>query len=474
MRVLVLESSTSSAKAMVYDDQSGILRLLTRAYPPSVSDGATQDADGVLDLLLDLGREAAAGLSPSAIGLVGTWHSLLLCDRRLRPASRVYSWQYADSADFIEAFRQDRETAMDLYRRTGCMANTTYPFYQLLYLRSQGLDVDDARIFCQGGYNFFRLTGEYATSETIVSGSGFLNIHSLRLDERVLSMAGLREGQFAMLADHDFYGTLTVAAAARLGVEPGLPVTLPYADGAMNHLAAGAQRADRMSLSIGTSGAMRISTPQPVIPDSAGLWCYRAPGTWLSGAATNGATNCVEWFRRMLAGDMPFETLESRMSLDADNPFFLPFLYGERCPGWNSRRKGGFEDLRAGHDLGAMYAAVLEGVLFNLYQCYQILSGQAEPSEIRLSGGVLQSAGWTQMTADVFGRPVVAADNSQASLLGGAAMALYAAGAPAFSTLDDLEAFDRGEGVRFEPNPERTRFFQERYKRYLELYGRMA
>ena len=291
MQVLVLESSTTSAKAMVYDDKKGVVRMTTRAYPSQVSDGATQDADGVVGLLLDLGREAAAGMTPEAVGLVGTWHSLLLCDPALQPVSRVYTWQYAESARFIETFRQDRDTALDLYRRTGCMANTTYPYFQLLYLKSLGIDTSSAKVLCQGDYTYHRLTGELATSETILSGSGFLNIHSLRLDEHALALAGLDESQFANIKDHHHHGLLSDNAAARLGVPSGIPVTLPYADGAMNHLAAGAMYADRMTLSIGTSAAMRLTIPRPFIPENAGLWCYRSPGSWLSGAATNGATD---------------------------------------------------------------------------------------------------------------------------------------------------------------------------------------
>ena len=47
MKVLVLESSTSSAKAMLYSDSEGVLKVLTRAYTANESDIQTLDPEKV-------------------------------------------------------------------------------------------------------------------------------------------------------------------------------------------------------------------------------------------------------------------------------------------------------------------------------------------------------------------------------------------------------------------------------------------
>ena len=43
MLILALESSTTSAKAMLYDTENGGMKLLTKEYSAKVNDTLTQD-----------------------------------------------------------------------------------------------------------------------------------------------------------------------------------------------------------------------------------------------------------------------------------------------------------------------------------------------------------------------------------------------------------------------------------------------
>jgi len=95
--------------------------------------------------------------------------------------------------------------------------------------------------------------------------------------------------------------------------------------------------------------------------------------SWISGAAISGACSCVDWFRNGVSPALSYDELESRAADQESAPVFLPFVFGERCPGWHDERKGGFEDISAEHGLGALYRGVLEGVCFNLKQCYDLL-----------------------------------------------------------------------------------------------------
>ena len=101
------------------------------------------------------------------------------------------------------------------------------------------------------------------------------------------------------------------------------------------------------------------------------------------------------------------------------------FFLEERCPGWNDERTGGFCRLKPEHGIGAMYRSVQEGVLFNLYHCYQLLTEvNEEPQRIRLSGGILHSEMWTQMCADIFNREMEVDEVQQGSLMGAVVLAM--------------------------------------------------
>lgn len=125
---------------------------------------------------------------------------------------------------------------------------------------------------------------------------------------------------------------------------------------------------------MGTSGAIRLTTEAPIIPEEPSTWCYLSPKSWLSGAATSGACNCIDWFKETFAKAETYSNLETGFKEDSGRPIFLPFVFGERCPGWNDDRRGIFENLNASCSVQDLYKAVQEGILFNLYQCYETLT----------------------------------------------------------------------------------------------------
>lgn len=470
MIVLVLEASTTSSKAMLFDPRQGVLAQKSIPYGPQITDGQTRDTDALCAQLFALGKEIAAGQKIAAVGLVSTWHSLVVTDEAMHPAIRSRTFLCADASETTARLRCDEDFVGTLYSSSGCMVNATYPLYQLRYLQDNGFSAQGKRVMDENSYLFYRLTGQWAASRSAVSGSGFLNIHRLDWNEASMRLCGLSREQLPPLCDHTLAAPLSAQGAALLGLPAGTPVAVSEADGAMNQLGAGAMAEGRMTMSIGTSAAVRLTYAAPAISPRRETWCYYGAGLWIVGAAISGATSCIDWFRNKLAPGVSFENLES-FSLSQESPYFLPFLFGERCPGWNDARRAAFCGVHADHGLCDLYGAVLEGVLFNLYQSYLALTSfTREPDEILLSGGITHSQKWLQMLADLWQREFSLSSTDQASMLGGAACALHAIG-----EWPDLSTFGRETTPRLlRPNPSHAPLLQERYARYLDIYAHQA
>lgn len=469
MQVLVLEASTSSAKAMCYHIGKGITCVHSCAYDPQVNREGVHDADGVFAALAAVGRKAAAEQDIAAVAVVGTWHNLAVCDASLSPISPAYTWASPIGREVVAGLRRDEVLTRRLYVTTGCMPSTTYPLYKMMHLRQQGMNLAGRYIADESTLFFHRLTGVFTASRCSLSGSGLLDIQTLDYCDLALELAGLERDQLPALGGDFDFAPLSAEGAALLGLRPGIPVTLGQADGAMNQLGAGALRPGCMTFSMGTSAAVRMVDPGSGPVEAAGTWRYYAPTTRLCGAATAGAGGCVDWFMRHLADSKAYAELEKGLEIDSDSPYFLPFLYGERCPGWNDALTGSFAGLRGSHDAPKLFGAVLEGTLFNLYHSYQRLTQVCgEPQEIRISGGIVKSECWLQMAADIWQRELQVQNTAQASMLGGAMMALKALGA--------LEDFSRPlagcEITRtVQPRPAQTLPYQARFEVYLERYA---
>ncbi|MGI6003889.1 MAG: gluconokinase [Christensenellales bacterium] len=469
MAVLVLEASTSSAKAMVYDQDKGIVNIYTEAYAPQISDVATHDADGVFAAMMAAGQKACEGREIDAVSLGGTWHSLVMLGGAMRPITRAMTWAYTGAATTAGSLRRDSKLTAEIYSRTGCMVHTIYPAFKYMHLLSDGAVPDGQRIAGEGDYFYYLLTGQWHSSHSMASGTAFLNTHNLDYDEQMLELARVKRDNLPQLVSHEQCAPLSRQMADRLGLPPGIPVVPPHPDGALNQVGAGALAPGLMTLSVGTSGALRMAFDRPVMPsEPGGTWCYVAPGKWLCGAATSGATNCVDWFvQTLLNKQFTFDELEQMASqVKGDYPIFTPFLYGERCPGWRDDALGSFSDISGAYGPGHLYKSLLEGILMNIYHCYTLLGEVGGfPRQIRVSGGILHSRFWTQMLADILGQQIACADMAQASMMGGAALALHAAG-----HLPDLMAFDAGEHQMVAPNGEMAGHYALRFARYLASY----
>jgi gluconokinase len=452
---------------MLFDSETKQCKIVGEPYRTTSSDLTRLDAEEVFYQTLEAGRKVSNGVRVDAIALSSTWHSVMLCDQQMQPLTPVALWSYTGAADICSSLRKDKTYTEEFYHRTGCMVNAIYPFFKLKLFREEGLMSSSVRILGQGSYNTYRLTGEWVVTESMASGTGLMNTKTRHFDPVLLQELGIQEAQLGRMVDYTAQYPLTQEAAGLLGQKAGIPVVPALPDGALNQVGAGALEKGVMTFSVGTSGAMRMAVDKSVIPDEPSLWCYRAPGIYLTGAATSGCCNCSDWYKKSYFNpDMSYREIEKDVCASRDTPVFLPFLFGERCPGWNDARLGGFENLKTNHGPLECYQAILEGVMFNLYQCFELLGKfNGQPKVIKLSGGVLNSPAWEQMCADIFGFPMSVDEVNQGSLTGGAVLGMFA-----LKEISSLTDFQPKKLRMIQPIEENHRMYMKKYERYLSHY----
>ncbi|MCB6609607.1 FGGY family carbohydrate kinase [[Clostridium] symbiosum] len=467
MKILVLESSTSSAKAMLYDTDKKQSFVRTRPYPGMFDNATVHNAQTVFEETLSVARELLDGRTDvDMISLGGTWHSLCLMDSEMNPMTPVLPWCYTGASGLCREIRQEQDYVRSYYHKTGCMVNAIYPFFKLRMFKNMGFDLSQYIAAGQNVYNTYRMTGRKAATECVASGTGLMNIYTKQYEPDLLRELGITEDSLPEIVPYDRIYPLTKEAASYLGLKEGTPVIPSNSDGGLNQIGVGALKKGVMTFSVGTSGAIRLTTSKPIIPDEPSTWCYLSPKSWMSGAATSGACNCIDWFKEKFAKAESYANLETGFNTDSESPVFLPFVFGERCPGWNDDRHGVFENLSASSTVQDLYRAVQEGVLFNLFQCYETLTAvNGVPEHIKLSGGILNSPRWTQMCADIFEKDMEVDKLAQSSLMGGVVLAMELAG-----EINSVEDF-RVEPVSvIKPNPHRGEIYRKRYQNYLECY----
>ncbi|MFW5991989.1 MAG: gluconokinase [Halanaerobiaceae bacterium] len=473
MNVLALEVSTSSAKAIAYSSEEGILYSDSIPYGRSVGSITSQNPDGVYNTVLECGHNVvkAVDCKIDIIALASTWHSFLMLDKDRKPVDKIRTWANTEASATASKYRQDDEFSHYIYQKTGCPVHSIYPLWKWMYLKSKMSFAGQVYISSKAEYIFEKLTGEIAVSKSTASGTGFMNINTLEWDEDILKFAGLKKEQLSPLYEYDYTGCLVKTAADRMGLAAGIPVVITGPDGGLNQIGSGALKEGMMTLSVGTSGALRLVTPRVLLPEKPSTWCYYLlEDKRLAGAATSGAGNCIDWFMKNINNEnLGYEQLDQLASdiKRESAPIFLPFLYGERCPGWQDNRTGGFFNMKGSHKVGHLYYAVLEGILFNLFHSYRILVGVGScPEEIRVSGGINNSGFWLQMLADILQREIYISSVKDASTMGAVAVAEEIMG-----TIKDLKNFDSLENSKKIPEPGKKLIYKKRFTKYINYYN---
>ena len=190
---------------------------------------------------------------------------------------------------------------------------------------------------------------------------------------------------------------------------------------------------DAIVFNIGTSAAVRALVPGPVRSVPAGLWEYRVDRSrsLLGGAESNGG-NVAAWLRDLLRGvrgDDP-DDVSAHLPPDGHGLTVLPFLAGERSPGWDDAARATIHGARLNTQPADLLLAGIEAVAYRLAAIYDLLVPViGEPHVVHVSGGALQrSDRWTQILADVLGRPIIRSAVAEPTSRGAAIWALQEAG----------------------------------------------
>ena len=461
---LAIDIGTSSLRAMLFDAQGvtvpGIFARKALDTATTADGGVTLDPEELTrlcftcidEVLQQGGRRRIARVAADTLVA-----NLLGIDERGQPVTPLYTWADTRGADLA-----DRLDATGYTRRSGCRLHTSYWPLRILWLqREQPQRFRRVHHWLSlGEYLLLRLFKARRISTSVASWSGLLDRHLLQWDEPMLAQLPLERAQLSTISDEPLQG-LAGEWARRW---PALKDALWYpaiGDGVAANLGAGCSQPDHVALSLGTSGAMRVVVPGTPEQTPEGLFVYRVDaGRSLVGGALSNAGNLYAWLRRVLAE--VDEGALSAMAPDSHGLTVLPFLAGERAPGWRDEARAVFMGMTFDTAQEHLLRAGLEAVACRFAQILQRLRPLLPPDArfIATGAALRHSPLWLQIMADVLGAPVYPCVESEATLRGAALLAMQRDIEPAI-----------GPGCR--PRAEYHGTYQEAIARQQDLYDRL-
>ncbi len=340
-------------------------------------------------------------------------------------------------------------------------------------------------------YLNLRLTGRFAASyDSIILHwlTDNRDIDHIAYSERLLQLAGIpREKLPDLHPAVDVLGPLLPDAAAELGLGEHVQVVMGTPDLHSAALGSGAVRDFAGHIYIGTSVWLTCHVPfkktdllhnMASLPSPIPRRYFIANEQEVGGSALSFLQQNIFFNEDALQQDSAPPDVYARMDTVAaeappgsDGLIFTPWLVGERTPVEDHLVRGGFHNLQLQHTRAHLVRAVLEGVALNARWLLGAVEGFTKRPfpHLNFIGGGAQSALWSQILADVLGKPIrQMADPLQANTRGVAILAAVAMGYTTFNEVaEQLEV-----AAEYLPNPANRALYDERFAVFLEIYKR--
>jgi len=478
-----IDIGTGSTKAVALDEQFKPVASSQVFYVTDIpkTGYSEQNPDTVWQAFVKCINELTfkLGEAPQAIGLSSAMHSLIMVDGNGNALYPMVTWADNRSAEEAQKLKESA-LGIEIYKETGTPIHPMSPLCKILWFNKNEpkLIAETFKFISIKEYIWFELFGEFKIDYSIASSSGLFNIREFVWDEEALSLAGISETQLSEPVQTNYYNSELTASAKTLLKSSGCKFVIGASDGCLANLGSEATSAGVAAITIGTSGALRLASKQPVFNSSAMTFSYILDAeTYICGGPINNGGIALQWLLKNVFGKTAlngddyatlFESVAAKPA-GSKNLIFLPYLAGERAPVWDSEACGTFFGLTLEHNQSHLARAVIEGICFALNDVMKAVEASGTTiKQINVSGGFIHSKIWMQILADVTGKKLVLVSQEDASAVGAAYLAAKATGLVA-----EYPISNKGDSETISPDETNHLKYQRNFLIFKQLYANL-
>lgn len=480
--ILGIDIGTGSTKAVAISLTGEALGTVSAHYPINSPEPGYSEQDPALiwDAFVQClsGIIAKVGTPPQAVGLSSAMHSIIPVNEAGEALYPMITWADSRSEDIAQALRKTEKGA-SLYHNCGTAIHPMSPLNKLLWLKANQSKVFESthKFISIKEYIWFKLFGVFEVDYSIASATGMFDIVAKQWSAEALDLVGIPADRLSKPVNTTYYRigvTGSVIASTRINAQT--PFVAGASDGACANLGSHTNSPGVAALTIGTSGAVRITNAQPVYNYDAMIFNYLLDEqTFVCGGAVNNGGIAVNWLlknflKKENVGSADYNALFDEIATvpaGSEGLIFLPYLYGERAPLWDTKTSGTFFNIKPQHTRSHFLRAGLEGICFALNDVLKTLEdASGEISQVNISGGFTSSAVWTQVLADISGKKLAVLQSEDSSALGAIYLAARTLHPESYDQLTKVE-----QQVIIEPNKTNHEVYSRMFPVFKKLYA---
>lgn len=492
--LLGIDIGTSACKITVFDENGQVMANESGAYPVYYpqSGWAEQNPQEwweavclTIRKVLDRGNISSKEIE--GVGVDGQSWSSVFIDREGSVLSNTPIWMDTRAEDLCNRLKVQMGEER-IFKLCGNPLEPCYTTPKILWYRKNNPELFKQvdKVLQSNSFIVMKLTGQISQDLSQGYGLHCFDMHKGQWDDEMCRLLGIEKD---ILPDiypcHQVAGKVSRQAAAACGLTEGTPVVAGGLDAACGTLGAGVIHSGETQEQGGQAGGMSICTDSYQTDRRLILSFHVVPGMWLLQGGTTGGGGVMRWleqefgdYERVQEDSIGKSSLEQFNDLAVKVPagsggmVFLPYMAGERSPVWDSKAKGMYYGLDFTKTKGHFIRSAMEGVAFSLKHNLDVAyEAGAAVKELFAVGGSANSVLWTQIKADVTGKPIFVPASDTATTLGAAILA--GVGTGFYKDFDEAVKKTVRITRSHVPDRENHGVYEKNYEVYRGLYERL-
>ena len=425
--VLGIDLGTSATKTILVDE-NGVTRASAEySYPMDQPHNGWAEQDpadwkkAVLATIKEVVQKTKVKPEEvTGIGLSGQMHGSVLLDENNEPLGRTILWCDQRSSRQVDEMLEllPMEKWLEISANPPLAAWTAA---KMLWIRENEPEkyAKCRHLLLPKDYIRFVLTGEFATDVSDATGMQMLDVQNRCWSDEILDALKIDKSILGKLYEsQEVTGYLLPEIAEECGLSTKTAVVAGGSDNACAAVGTGVVNEGQAFVTLGTSAVVYSHFDHYIRVPEGGLHvcCCAVPGCWHSMGGPMSAGLSIEWFKDRFCQDLVQKAKEENRSfydmlteitdavpIGSERLIYLPFLMGERTPHMDPLYRGAFLGLNAVHSQAHMLRAIMEGVVYCLADCNNMLKEQGiQVTSMRACGGGSRSIVYRKMLADLF------------------------------------------------------------------------
>ncbi len=474
--VLAIDIGTTSTKALAVLSSGEVVKSHQSFYPTQypragfAEQNATQILEAVKEVINVVVKDTSTEYSLAALCFSSAMHSLMAVDKDGQPLTQLIIW--ADTRSSAQARQlRDSEVGNRLHDQTGTPIHPMSPLCKLLWCKQHDpeLLLHAHKFISIKEFVIFHLCGEFLIDYSVASATGLFDIKSLQWSAEAFNLIGVSKARFSTPISG--YQAVHINSHTDLpSTLKSVPVFLGANDGCLAQLGSDAMSEGDLTITVGTSGAVRRVGAKEIKDSERKLFRYLLDAeTLIVGGATNNGSVIIDWFGREFGPSsnlMELSKLASEIPAGCDGLIALPFLLGERAPIYNPDARGVFFNVSLRHTKAHFLRALIEGICFELFSLVKSVEKACGPSNrVLVSGGVTHAPEFIKIISNVMGKELIISGSHDASAMGAAQVAFHALGISFHQS--------RSEQITITPDPAFREIYDRQFKIFESLYSQL-